>query len=113
MIYVLDSSTLAVMATYLLKDEADLYPISITANDNGDIAVVGQKYNEYRAIPITGYTGGTNYLAISKTVMGEHFPESGIPGDEYYNFFVQGTGINGQTQVSSVNYYPSVATTVR
>jgi len=113
MVYVLDSSTLAVMATYLLRDEADLHPISITANDNGDIAVVGQKFNEYRTIPITGYTGGNQYLAVSKTVMGEHFPESGIPGDEYYNFFVQGTGITGQAQVDSVNLYPSLATTVR
>jgi hypothetical protein len=114
-VYLLDELTGAVNNTYTLKDAADIEATSVAVNNTGLIALVGQKYNEYRNFgPLTILASGNGYFDILKSNLdAEHYPDSGIPGDEYYNFFIQGTGIAYQKSVDGVNYYQNVPTTVR
>lgn len=114
-IYCLDDLTGAVNQSYTLKDLNDIEPTSVAVSSTGQIAVAGQKYNEYRSFGTLNILApGNGYFDILKSNLDpEHYPNSGLPGDEAYNFFVQGTGIAYQESVDNVNYYQNVPTTVR
>lgn len=113
-IYCLDDLNGTVNQTYTLKDLNDMEPTAVAAK-NGQIAVVGQKYNEYRNFgPLTILSPGNGYFDILKSNLDpEHYPGSVLPGDEAYNFFIQGTGVAYQEGVDAVNQYQNLTTVTR
>lgn len=113
-IYTMDPTTGAIESTTTLSDEGDIYPNSVaTFNASGKVAVVGEKYNEYREFgALTIQTPGVGYFDILKTELdAEHYPGSQF--DYYGDFWITGTGITVQENVDAVNYYNNLATTVR
>lgn len=112
--YVIDPETGVVNQTATLSDEGDIYPNSIATYDAaGGVAIVGEKYNEYREFgTLTMLATANGYFDILKSnIDPEHYPDS--PYDSYWDFWVTGTGITGQNNVDGVNQYTNLATTVR
>jgi len=113
-VYFINPLTGVIEETVTLSDEGDIFPNSIaTLEVDGGIAIVGEKYNEYREFGLLSILNGLDgYFYILKSeIDAEHYP--GSPYDNYSDFWVTGTGINGQNNVDGVNQYTSLATTVR
>jgi len=113
-LYVIDPATGAIDSTVTLSDEGDIYPNSIDVTSvNGDAAIAGEKYNEYREFgTLTLLAGYNGYFDILKSNLDpEHYP--GDPYSNYGDFWITGTGITNQENVDNVNEYANVATTVR
>lgn len=113
-VYVIDPVSGEINQTVTLSDEGDVYTNSISTYDKtGGVAIVGEKYNEYRQFGtltlIAGYNG---YFDILKSnIDEEHYP--GAPFDNSSDFWVSGTGISTMQNVDNVNYYFNLPTTVR
>ena len=108
-IVTIDSGSGAVVSTTTLSDEGDIYPNDISISSSGKIAVVGEKYNEYNEYgTITPLEGsGQDILWVAKAdIDAEHYP--GEPNGNYSDWWIYGTSILDQTQVTNVNYYYNV-----
>lgn len=105
----------AEISSITLTDEGDVVPYAIDVGSTGTPVVAGLKYNEYRTFgSLTMAVKGNGYFDILKSNLDpEHYPGSGTPGDEAYNFFIQGTGIATKAVVASSNYYEQVACSIR
>lgn len=113
-VYTMNPTTGAIESTTTISEDGDVYANSITThNSAGGIAIVGEKYNEYREFGALTIAATYNtYFDILKTELdAEHYP--GAPFNDYSDFWITGTGITGQTQVGNVNYYADIATIVR
>lgn len=113
-VYVIDPTTGAIEETVTMTEEGDIYPNSIaTYNADGKIAIVGEKYNEYREFGnLTMLNKANGYFDILKSNLDpEHYP--GAPYNNYSDFWITGTGIANQENVDQVNEYVNVTTTVR
>jgi Major tropism determinant N-terminal domain/PQQ-like domain len=113
-VYVMDPATGVINQTVTLSDEGDIFPNSIaTLEVDGGIAIVGEKYNEYRDFgPLTILAGGIGYFDILKSNLDpEHYP--GAPFNNYSDFWITGTGISNQENVDNVNYYTQLPSTVQ
>jgi len=113
-VYMIDPTTGAIDSTTTISEDGDVYANSIsTHNSSGGIAIVGEKYNEYREFgALTMLATYNGYFDILKTELDEeHYP--GAPFNYYGDFWISGTGITGQTQVTNVNYYQNLSTTTR
>ncbi len=113
-VYVVDPETGVIDQTVTLSDEGDIYPNSIaTLEVQGGVAIVGEKFNEYREFGLLSILNGQDgyFYTLKADIDPEHYP--GSPYDNYYDFWVSGTGITGQNNVDGVNQYDSLATTVR
>ena len=113
-LYVIDPTTGAIDATVTLSDEGDIYPNSINVTSvNGDAAIAGEKYNEYREFgTLTLLAGYNGYFDILKANLDpEHYP--GDPYSSIYDYWITGTGITGQNNIDNINSYPGSPTTVR
>ena len=113
-VYVIDPVTGDVNQTVTLSDNADIYPNSIATYDAvGGVAIAGEKFGEYTDFgAITLLAGYNGYFDILKSeIDAEHYP--GSPIDNYYDFWVTGTGISNMENVDDVNYYENLPTTVR
>lgn len=110
----LDPDTGAVVDLTLLTDEGDIFANTIkTYNKAGGIAIVGEKYGEYRTFgTLTMADTGDGYFDILKTELdAEHYP--GAPYNNYYDFWISGTGIGSMENVDNVNYYGNLTGTLR
>jgi Major tropism determinant N-terminal domain len=113
-VYMMNPTTGAIDSTTTISEDGDIYPNSITThNSAGGIAIVGEKYNEYREFgTLTLSATYDGYFDILKTELdAEHYP--GAPFNDYQDFWITGTGITGQTQVNNVNYYENLSPTTR
>lgn len=111
-VYTIDPTTGAIDSTTTISEDGDIYPNSITThNSAGGIAIVGEKYNEYREFGnLTIYSGANGYFDILKSDLDpEHYP--GAVYNYYGDFWISGTGITGQTQITNVNYYQNITST--
>ena len=113
-VYFINPLTGVIEETVTLSDEGDIYPNSIATLEVQDgIAIVGEKYNEYREFGLLSILNGQDgyFYTLKADIDPEHYP--GSPYDNYSDFWVTGTGITGQNNVDGVNQYDSLATTVR
>lgn len=113
-VYVMDPETGVINQTVTLKEDGDIYPNSIvTRNAAGGVAIVGEKYNEYRELGTLTLAAGYNgYFDILKTNLDpEYYP--GAPFVNSSDFWITGTGITVQQNVDNVNYYPNLAAVTR
>jgi len=113
-VYTMNPTTGAIEETVTMTEEGDIYPNSIaTYNADGKIAIVGEKYNEYREFGnLTMLNKANGYFDILKSNLDpEHYP--GAPYNNYSDFWITGTGIANQENVDQVNEYVNVTTTVR
>ena len=113
-LYGMDPDTGAIVETATLSEEGDINANSITTfNAENKIAIVGEKYNEYREFgTLTMLATGNGYFDILKSNLDpEHYPDA--PFNPYYEFWITGTGITNKENVDDVNYYPTLATTVQ
>lgn len=113
-LYVIDPTTGAIDSTVTLSDEGDIYPNSINVTSvNGNAAIAGEKYNEYREFgTLTLLAGYNGYFDILKEDLDpEHYP--GDPYSSIYDYWITGTGIAGQNNIDNINSYPGSPTTVR
>jgi len=113
-LYVIDPVTGVIDSSVTLSDEGDIFPISMDVTSvSGDVAIAGEKYNEYRELgELTLLAGYNGYFDILKSNLDpEHYP--GDPYSSYGDFWITGTGITNQENVDNVNEYANVATTVR
>lgn len=112
-VYTLDPLTLDIVSVQTLSDSADIYPNAVVTHPNGNIAIVGEKYNEYREFGnLTILVGGNGYFDILKSNLDpEHYPGTSLPGEYYSDYWITGTGITSQENVDYVNYYTQLPTT--
>jgi hypothetical protein len=110
----IDSGSGAVLKSTTLSDNGDIYPNDIAVSVTGKIAVVGEKYGEYQeygAITPLGATTVDKLWVAKADIDAEHYP--GEPNGNYWDWWITGTGITDQTQVTGVNNYTGLTTTVR
>lgn len=109
----IDSGSGTIVRTTTLQDEGDVYAFDTDVSATGKIAVVGQKfneYNEYGAItPLAGSPQSKIWVAKAD-IDAEHFP--GEAFSNYSDWWITGTGITDQAQVTNVNYYENLSGTV-
>jgi len=113
-IYLVDPVTGDIDQTVTLSDQGDIFPNSIsTRNAAGNVAIVGEKYNEYRNFGnLTILAGYNDYFDILKSDLDpEYYP--GAPFTNVYEFWISGTGISGYNNVDGVNYYDNLTGNVR
>ncbi len=75
---------------------------------NGDLAVVGRKYDEFTSIAVVPQTGSTTSELV---ILNSAISSAGVSFDN--NWVVSGTGITGRAAVQYVNRYTGVTGTVR
>jgi hypothetical protein len=105
-----------VVSTVTLSDEGDIRPYDVAVHPTtGATAVVGEKYNEYRAFgTLTMAAKGDGYFDILKSELDEeHYPGSNIPGEYFNDFWISGTGVPNREFIDQVNYYENVSSTTR
>jgi hypothetical protein len=116
-ILTIDSGSGTVVSTTTLQDEGDIYAYDIDISSTGKIAVVGEKFNEYAEYgTITPLAGSAvDKLWVTKAdIDAEHFPGESIPGGSSSgDWWITGTGITDQAQVTSVNYYEGLTGTLQ
>ena len=113
-IYIVDPVTGDINQTVTLSDQGDIYPNSIaTRNAAGNVAIVGEKYNEYRNFGnLTILAGYNNFFDILKSDLDpEYYP--GAPLNNVSEFWISGTGISGYNNVDNVNFYENLTGNVR
>lgn len=111
-VYTLNPTNFNIINVQTLTDSGDIYPNSIITHPSGKIAIVGEKFDEYRQFGnLTILGGGNGYFDILKSNLDpEHYPGSST--DSYGDFWITGTGISTQENVDGVNYYTQLPTTV-
>jgi hypothetical protein len=105
-----------VVSTVTLSDEGDIRPYDVAVHPTtGATAVVGEKYNEYRAFgTLTMAVKADGYFDILKSNLDpEHYPGSNIPGEYFGDFWISGTGVPNREFIDQVNYYDNVPSTTR
>ena len=113
-IVTIDSGSGTVVSTTTLKDEGDVYPYDVDVSATGKVAVVGEKFNEYTEYgSITPLAGSAvDKLWVTKAdIDAEHFP--GDAFSSVSDWWITGTGITDQAQVTGVNQYAGLTGTVR
>ncbi len=113
-VLLIDSGSGAVLNSTTLSDDGDIYPNDVAVSVTGKVAVVGQKYGEYQdygaITPLAG--SGVDKLWVLKTdIDAEHYP--GEPNGNYWDWWITGSNITDQTQVTGVNNYTGLTTVVR
>jgi len=109
----IDAGSGTVVNTKTLADEGDVYPYDANVSVTGKIAIVGEKFNEYQEYgPITPLVGSsTNKLWVAKAdIDAEHFP--GETFSNYSDWWITGSGITDQVQVTGVNAYTGLTGTL-
>lgn len=111
-VYTLNPQNLQITSVQTLSDSGDIYPNNIVTHPSGAVAIVGEKFNEYREFGnLAILRGGNGYFDILKSSIDpEHYP--GSQYDYFGDFWVTGTGIATQENVDGVNYYTGLPTTV-
>ncbi len=113
-VHAVNPSTGNIVETTTLATNGDIYPNAVRVNPNtGQLVVAGEKYGEFRQFgTLTILNGYNGYFDILKSDLDpEHYP--GSPYDDYYDFWISGTGIANVNNVNGVNEYPNLSTTVR
>jgi len=112
-VLMIDSGSGAVVKSFTLADEGDVYGYDIAVSATGKPAVVGQKFNEYNEYgSITPLAGSSvDKLWVTKAdIDTEHFP--GEVGGSTSDWWITGTSITDQVQVTDVNYYSGLTGTL-
>lgn len=112
-VYTLNPTNFNIISVQTLSDAGDIYPNSIITHPSGKVAIVGEKYNEYREFGnLTILGGGNGYFNILKSNLDpEHYPGTSLPGEYVNDYWITGTGIPSQENVDGVNYYTQLPTT--
>ena len=110
----IDSGSGAVVKATTLLDNGDIYPEDVAVSVTGKVAVVGQKYGEYTeygaVTPLVG--SAVDKLWVAKAdIDAEHYP--GEPISNYSDWWITGSTITDQTQVTNVNYYDGLSGTTQ
>jgi len=105
----IDTDTAQVVSSLGFRDENENNAVNAYDFDflsNGDVVVVGRKYDEYFSLEITPQTGSmTNTLIVSNAAV-----ESGSVVHPVQNSWtVTGTGITGRASITEINRYNSVS----
>jgi len=114
-VYIMDPGTGTINETVTLTDDADIYPNSISTYDKEfGVAIVGQKLGEYTEFGnLTLLAGYNGYFDILKSNLDpEHYPGAD-QYNQYYDFWITGTGITSQENVDAVNQYNYITATTR
>lgn len=102
----IDPETARVVTTVGVRDtnnDNDCSGYDIDFMPNGNVVVVGQKYDEFKADAVTPQTGsGVGTLFVLRSDVG------GTPTTDWY---VSGTGITGRTIVDNIDRYPGLVST--
>ena len=77
---------------------------------NGDLAVVGRKYDEFAAIAVVPQTGSTTSTLV---ILNSATTSSAVHPVNAQDWVVAGTGITGRTSIQYVNRYTDLTGTVR
>jgi hypothetical protein len=113
MIVEIDPDTAKVVDSLGFRDQGENSGVDAYDFDffsNGDIAVVGRKYDEFATIPVVPQTGsgvGTLVILNSATSSSAAHPVNA------QDWIVAGTGITGRTSIQYVNRYTGLTGTVR
>ncbi len=108
----IDPDTAQVVDSFGFRDQNtdnDVQAYDFDFFSNGDVAVVGRKYDEYNSISITPQPGsgvGTLVILNSATASNAVHPVQN-------SWYVAGTGITGRISVSNVNLYTALSGTLR
>lgn len=108
----IDTDTAQVVNSFGFRDQNkdnDVEAYDFDYFSNGDIAVVGRKYDEFNSISVVPQTGSGLYDLVilnSATASNAVHPVN-------TNWYVSGTGITERTSVVSVNRYGSLTGTLR
>ena len=106
----IDADTAKVVNSFGVRDQGDnggsiAYDFDFFSN--GDVAIVGRKYDEYRQFPVTPETGSTTSTLIITTAS---VTEGPLPISN--GWYMYGTGITGRTTIQYVNRYTGLTGTV-
>jgi hypothetical protein len=110
---IIDNGSGTVISTTTLTDEGDLYAYDVSVSATGKVAIVGEKFNEYNeygaVTPLAG--SGVDQLRVIKSdIDAEHFPGDGF--SQISDWWITGSAILDQVQVTSVNSYTNLTGTL-
>ena len=109
----IDSDTAQVVSSSGFRDENENNTVNAYDFDffsNGDVVVVGRKYDEYSSLQITPQTGSTTSTLIVSNAQ----VQAGSPVYPVTNSWsVTGTGITGRAGITDVNKYNAITGTTR
>ena len=109
----IDSDTAQVVSSSGFRDENENNTVNAYDFDffsNGDVVVVGRKYDEYSSFPITPQTGSmTSTLIVSNAQVQAESPVYPVTN----SWSVTGTGITGRAGITDVNKYNAITGTTR
>lgn len=108
----IDPDTAKVVRSFGVQDQnenEDSIAYDFDFFSNGDVAIVGRKYDEYKSISVTPQTGSTTSTLVilnSATATNAVHPVTN-------NWYIAGTGITGRASIQYVNRYTGLTSTTR
>jgi hypothetical protein len=109
----IDPDTAQVVSSSGFRDENENNTVNAYDFDffsNGDVVVVGRKYDEYSSFQITPQTGSTtSTLIVSNAQVQAESPVYPVTN----SWSVTGTGITGRAGITDVNKYDAITGTTR
>ena len=109
----IDPDTAQVVSSSGFRDENENNTVNAYDFDffsNGDVVVVGRKYDEYSSFQITPQTGSmTSTLIVSNAQVQAESPVYPVTN----SWSVTGTGITGRAGITDVNKYDAISGTTR
>jgi hypothetical protein len=108
----IDTDTAQVVNDLGFRDQGEdsgveAYDFDFFTNDDSTdgVVVVGRKYDEWQATPVTPQVGSTTGIL--------NVLNSALPAGLNTDWYVSGTGITGRTQINNINYYTALTGTTR